>query len=118
MKLLPYVAALAMLAALVSIPVVLPACNGAVFPVLQQIEQKVLADIEAGDSVAQIEVDVGFIVGQDVGDAGQVGADIVRDVQDAVQVLVDFHLIPAQFLSAANTVHDTEHAKLVARGEK
>jgi hypothetical protein len=57
-----------------------------------KIEQTVLADLAAGKTRQQIEVDIGTLV------AGQTGADIALIVDDAIIVLIDIGVIPPNLL--------------------
>jgi hypothetical protein len=68
------------------------ACTPANQAEATQIENVVLADLAKGDSLEQIEADVATIV------AGKPGADVVVIVNDALQLLVDLGLIPANEL--------------------
>lgn len=72
--------------------------NPAVQALLSNVEQLVLNDLAAGKSRADILADVGKLV------AGQPGADVGLILADALQVLIDLHVIPANILGRAHTM--------------
>lgn len=93
-----------------------PGCTGAAAPVFSAVEQVVLDDLNAGKTVAQIEVDVARVLGNAVADGGGgVAVDIVTVVQDAVALLIDAGVVPESVVPYAKTVLGSERAKLAAR---
>ena len=68
-------------------------------PLLSSIEGKILSDVEAGDSLQQIEGDVEKIITV----SGPVGADVVLITNNALEVLVGLGIIPSQWLPTVNT---------------
>lgn len=88
-------AVLATLACLVVAADVPASCTPAQQAEYTQIEQTVLADLQAGKTLAQIEQDVGQLV------AGQPGADVAEILNDALTLLIDLGVIPANILPTA-----------------
>lgn len=91
------------------------ACKGASFPSLAKIEQVVLNDLAVcGTSqvcVTQMETDVATLIAQ--GALGpNVGADSVTLVKDALTILIDAGLIPADVLPKAKATLAIEKIKL------
>lgn len=78
--------------------IVVPACTPADQAIEAKIEQTVLSDFEAGDGLPQIETDVAKLV------AGQPGADVVIIVNDALGLLIDLGLIPANDVPKAKAM--------------
>jgi len=64
-----------------------------------QIENKILADLRAGDGAEQIKTDVAAIV-----DPGNTGKDIVVITNDAIDLLIDLGLIHATLMANTQTV--------------
>lgn len=90
-------------------------CSGcsqlqAAFPVLDQVEKIVLADLEAGKGLEAVEIDVAQAV------AGKVGTAVVILVDDALQALADFGVIPAKFLPPAQEMRVQATAEMLAKG--
>jgi hypothetical protein len=109
----------ALAAALVTVCTLsVPSCKAVESPVFQSVEQRLVADVEAGESVPQIEDDLSAFVGQLAGgDAGAADAvAVLKQVRDAAQVAIDFHLVPAEYVPAVEAVLGIEQAKLVKLG--
>jgi hypothetical protein len=85
-------------------------CKGVNFPQLDKVEQIVLNDLASCGAtpacVQQMESDVATLI------AGQAGADAVKLLNDALTLLVDAGLVPADLLPKARSVLATEHLKL------
>lgn len=98
---------LAMFAAVLSIS----ACKNlsAAFPVLDQVEQEIVTDLQEGMGPTQIEDDIARML------AGQEGVDVVTVVQDAVTFLIDMGIIPSNLLEPAKAIKGYEQSKLAAR---
>ena len=86
----------------------LPACN-ANSPNLSQIEGIVLTDLESGKTLEQTEADVASLY------AGQPGADVVAIVNDAIALLIDAGVLPAQWVPKAVEWHTAETSKITSR---
>ena len=112
------VSALAVVACLAVPAASVPACSQvspAVFPILDKVEQTVLADIEAGKGLPQITIDVAAVVAAQLVPE-QISPDVDRLVEDALTLLIDSGLVPANWLTAAKGMKAEVHAKLVAKG--
>ena len=89
------------------------ACTPAQYAVFTQVEQRVLADLSIpGEGLPQVEADVATLL------AGQPGADVVAIVNEALQLLVDLNVIPANLIPTAKRMIAEGNAKLALRSAK
>ena len=102
MKLAPFIAAIAIVIGTQA------DCTPAQGANVANIIPTVLADLIASKTIPQIEVDVAGLIG------GPAGADIALIVQEAVTLLVDSGVVPANVLPYAREVQAKEGAKAAA----